>query len=568
MPHDAVNGIPDTGDKDRVMKKFSSSSYEEFVHEFALNVPENFNFAYDVLDSIADEDPERLAMVHVDDSGTRNDYSFAWFQEQSAKLAGALEAQGLKKGDRVMLILYRRVEFWVSMLACHRLGLVPVPSPSQLTVKDIDFRVRRAHIRGMIVEDSVAERVEAARANCPSLTCLVQVGGDSVADGWHAYDDLVTSGSSEFPRPQEPERNAGGNDPLLIFFSSGTTGMPKMVEHIHTYPLGHYVTGAYWHDLEPGDLHLTLADTGWGKAVWGKFYGQWMAGAAVFVWDFRGKFEPAELLEQLAEHKITTFCAPPTVYRFLIRQDLAKYDLSALRHCTTAGELLNDSVFTEWQKITGLPIYEGYGQTETSLQILTLPCMEAKPGSIGRPAPGWDVVLMDAEGNICEPGQEGEICVKTSEGAPVGLFAGYVEDPEKTASVMFDGYYHTGDKAWMDEDGYFWFLGRVDDLIKSSGYRIGPFEVESALVAHPAVVEAAVTGVPDDLRGQLVKATIVLAPDYEESEELTKELQNHVKKVTAPYKYPRIVNYVKELPKTISGKIRRVEIRQQDAQSE
>ena len=549
------------------MKKFTSASYDEFVHEFSLDVPENFNFAYDVLDDIADSTPERLAMVHVDDSGTRVDYSFAWFKEQSSKLAGALQEQGLKKGDRVMLILYRRVEFWVSMLACHKLGLVPVPSPSQLTVKDIDFRVQRAHIRGIIVEDSVADRVEAARATCPSLTCLVQAGGDSVADGWLAYDALVASGSAEFSRPSG-DRDVGGDDPLLIFFSSGTTGMPKMVEHIHTYPLGHYVTGTYWHDLEPGDLHLTLADTGWGKAVWGKFYGQWMAGAAVFVWDFRGKFEPTDLLEQLATHKITTFCAPPTVYRFLVRQNLAEYDLSALRHCTTAGELLNDSVFAKWKEITGLSIYEGYGQTETTLQIMTLPCMEAKPGSIGRPAPGWDLVLMDREGALCDPGQEGEICVRLADGAPVGLFSGYLEDPEKTASVMFDGYYHTGDKAWMDEDGYFWFLGRVDDLIKSSGYRIGPFEVESALVAHDAVIEAAVTGVPDDLRGQLVKATVVLAEGYTPSDALTKELQDYVKRVTAPYKYPRIVDYVSELPKTISGKIRRVEIRERDAQAE
>ena len=549
------------------MKKFTSASYDEFVHEFSLDVPENFNFAYDVLDDIADSTPERLAMVHVDDSGTRVDYSFAWFKEQSSKLAGALQEQGLKKGDRVMLILYRRVEFWVSMLACHKLGLVPVPSPSQLTVKDIDFRVQRAHIRGIIVEDSVADRVEAARATCPSLTCLVQAGGDSVADGWLAYDALVASGSAEFPRPSG-DRDVGGDDPLLIFFSSGTTGMPKMVEHIHTYPLGHYVTGTYWHDLETGDLHLTLADTGWGKAVWGKFYGQWMAGAAVFVWDFRGKFEPTDLLEQLATHKITTFCAPPTVYRFLVRQNLAEYDLSALRHCTTAGELLNDSVFAKWKEITGLSIYEGYGQTETTLQIMTLPCMEAKPGSIGRPAPGWDLVLMDREGALCDPGQEGEICVRVADGAPVGLFSGYLEDPEKTASVMFDGYYHTGDKAWMDEDGYFWFLGRVDDLIKSSGYRIGPFEVESALVAHDAVIEAAVTGVPDDLRGQLVKATVVLAEGYTPSDALTKELQDYVKRVTAPYKYPRIVDYVSELPKTISGKIRRVEIRERDAQAE
>jgi acetyl-CoA synthetase len=327
------------------------------------------------------------------------------------------------------------------------------------------------------------------------------------------------------------------------------------------------MTGAYWHDLEPGDLHLTLADTGWGKALWGKFYGQWMAGAAVFVYDFRGKFVPAELLRIMAENRITTFCAPPTVYRFLVREDLSQYDLSCLRHCTTAGELLNESVYADWLAATGLPIYEGYGQTETTLQVATFRNMQPKPGSIGRPVPGWDVVLMDAGGNVCPAGEEGEICVRVADGAPVGLFKGYLDEPEKTASVMFDGYYHTGDKAWMDEDGYLWFLGRVDDLIKSSGYRIGPFEVESALVSHPAVIEAAVTGVPDPLRGQAVKATVVLAGGYEAGEALTKELQNHVKKVTAPYKYPRIIDYVDELPKTISGKIKRAEIRQRDEQA-
>ena len=545
------------------MKKIFSSSYEEFCNKFSLDVPQHFNFAYDVLDTMADSEAERLALVHIDAAGVRQDYSFGWLRDESARLATALLAQGLKKGDRVMLVLYRRIEFWVTMLACHKVGAVPVPSPAQLTPKDISFRVNRADIRGMIVEDSITERVEACRAECPSLSYLVQAGGESVPDGWLHYDTLVATGSTNCPKPQG-DALACDDDSLLIFFSSGTTGMPKMVEHTHTYPLGHYLTGAYWHDLKEGDVHLTLADTGWGKAVWGKFYGQWMAGAAVFVWDFRGKFEPARLLEVMSTHGVSTFCAPPTVYRFLVREDLGAYDLSKLRHCTTAGELLNESVYHDWKAATGLPIYEGYGQTETTLQILTLPIMEPKPGSIGRPAPGWDVVLRDSRGKICPVGEEGEICIKVADKAPVGLFRGYLEDPEKTASVLYDGYYHTGDKAWMDEDGYFWFLGRVDDLIKSSGYRIGPFEVESALVAHEAVIEAAVTGVPDSLRGQVVKATVVLAPGVEASPELTKELQAHVKRVTAPYKYPRILDYVSELPKTISGKIRRVEIRQKD----
>lgn len=551
------------------MQKLSCSSYDELASSFVLDVPAQYNFAFDDLDRMADESAHggnSLALAHVDDAGVRCDYTFAWLKEASSRLANGLKSQGLRKGDRVMLVLYRRIEFWVSMLACHKLGLVPVPSPAQLTTKDIVFRANRANIRAMIVENTITERVEASRAESPSLACLVQVGGGSVPTGWHDYDEMVAAASSIFPKPVGADL-ACGDDPLLIFFSSGTTGMPKMVEHTHAYPLGHYMTGAYWHNLVEGDLHLTLADTGWGKAVWGKFYGQWLAGASVFVWDFRGKFEPAKLLEVIAEHGVTTFCAPPTVYRFLVREDLAKYDLSKLRHCTTAGELLNDSVFRDWKKLTGLPIYEGYGQTETTLQICTLPFMEPKPGSIGRAAPGWDIVLRDAEGNTCPVGEEGEICIRISEGKPVGLFTGYLEDPEKTDSVMLNGYYHTGDKAWVDEDGYFWFLGRVDDLIKSSGYRIGPFEVESALVSHAAIVEAAVTGVPDDLRGQIVKATVVLASGFSPSAELTKTLQDHVKNVTAPYKYPRIIDYVSELPKTISGKIRRVEIRQRDEEA-
>ena len=350
---------------------------------------------------------------------------------------------------------------------------------------------------------------------------------------------------------------------MVIFFSSGTTGLPKMVMHTFNYPCSHFTTGALWHDLEPGDLHLTLSETGWAKSVWGKFYGQWMAKAAVFVWDFRGKFEPAELLRIMDENKITTFCAPPTVYRFLVREDLTKYDLSSLRHCTTAGELLNDSVFHAWQKAFDMPLYEGYGQTETTLQVATFKFMTPKPGSIGKPVPGWDIALMDEEGNQVPQGEEGEICIRIDKPV-VGLFDSYMDEAEKTACVKCDGWYHTGDKAWADEDGFLWFMGRTDDLIKSSGYRIGPFEVESALVAHDAVIEAAVTGLPDEVRGQLVKATVVLAPGYEPSDELTKTLQAFVRELTAPYKYPRVIEYVAELPKTISGKIKRKEIREAD----
>ncbi|WP_027720452.1 AMP-binding protein [Maridesulfovibrio zosterae] len=542
------------------MQKESFSTYEDFCANYKTEVPADFNFAFDVVDNIAAQDASRLAMIHIGPDGTRREKDFGFFSKKSSRLANALVKAGIGKGDRVMIILYRRIDWWVAMLACHKVGAVPVPSPNLLTEKDIEFRVNFAKIKSIIAEDSVADRVQRARENCPSLEVLVQAGESDVHTGWLDFETICAESSDLFPRPADA---ACGDDALLIFFSSGTTGHPKMVEHTHNYPLGHYVTGAYWHDLNLGDIHLTLADTGWGKAVWGKYYGQWMAGAVVFVWDFRGKFEPSELLSVLSDHGVTSFCAPPTVYRFMIREDLSKFDLSALKHCTTAGELLNASVFDAWQDATGLPLYEGYGQTESVLQIATFPTMKPKPGSIGKPCPGWDIALIDTEGNRCAPGEEGQICVKLDP-RPVGLFTGYLDEPQKTASVIVDGYYQTGDKAWMDEDGYFWFLGRTDDLIKSSGYRIGPFEVESALITHDAIVEAAVTGVPCDVRGQAVKATVVLASGYEASEELTKELQNHVKKVTAPYKYPRIIDYVAELPKTISGKIKRAEIRARD----
>ncbi|GAB6113480.1 AMP-binding protein [Desulfomicrobium salsuginis] len=541
--------------------KLRPTSYEEFQASFALDIPAKYNFAFDMVDVAAAQDPDRLAMVHVDDADVRREYTFGYFSEQSSRLAGALKSLGIGRGDKVMIILHRRVEFWTVMLALHKLGALGVPSPALLTAKDITYRVNFASIKGAIVDTSVRATVEAAQPDCPSLTTLVMAGLEQAEGNWQSFSEIAAKASPSFPRPADA---ACGEDPATIFFSSGTTGHPKMVLHNFNYPFGHIMTGSYWHDIEPGNLHLTLADTGWAKSVWGKFYGQWLAGGVVFVWDFRGKFEPARLLKIIADHKVTNFCAPPTVYRFLVREDLSAYDLSALRHCTTAGELLNDSVFTTWVEKLGMPIYEGYGQTETTLQIATFPFMKPKAGSIGKPCPGWDIRLLDENDEPCPPGVEGEICIGIDPIRPVGLFSCYLQDEAKTQSVMHGGFYRTGDKAWMDEDGYFWFLGRIDDLIKSSGYRIGPFEVESALITHPAVVEAAVTGVPDPDRGQAVKATVTLAAGYEPSDALTKELQNHVKKVTAPYKYPRIVEYVKELPKTISGKIKRAEIRAKD----
>jgi acetyl-CoA synthetase len=542
------------------MEKLTPGSHREFRETFKLTVPDRYNFSYDTLDAIAERSPDSPAMLHVDHHDVARVYDFGFFKRESDRLAAGLMARGVTQGDRIMIILYRRVEFWITMLALHKIGALPVPSPNLLTSHDIEFRVNYAKIKGVICEDSIVSRVEGVRKICPTLKHFVQAGEAPLPEGWVNFDTLC----SEAPHFVKPNPAPGGKDQMVIFFSSGTTGMPKMVLHDFNYPLGHYVTAVYWHNLSKGDLHLTLADSGWAKSVWGKFYGQWMAEAVIFVWDFRGKFDPAKLLEIIAQHKVNSFCAPPTVYRFMIQQDLAKYDLSHLKHCTTAGELLNASIFEAWQKATGKPIYEGYGQTETCLQVATLPFMKPKPGSIGRPTPGWKLVLFNEEGKPCAAGEEGEIRIDLRDGPPVGLFQGYLDEPKKTGAVMHDGWYHTGDKAWVDEDGYYWFLGRNDDLIKSSGYRIGPFEVESALITHPAVVEAAVTGVPDSVRGQAVKATVVLAKGFQGSDELTKELQNHVKTVTAPYKYPRIIEYAEELPKTISGKIKRAEIRARD----
>ena len=552
-------------------------NYDDFRANYKINIPEGFNFSFDVIDRIASEEPERRAMIHVDRNNHTREYTFAWFSEQSARLAHALKARGMKKGDRVLLMLYRRVEFWISMLALHRIGAVAVPATHQFTAKDILFRAERAHLKGVICEDSIIGRIEETRGKYHQWEHLVSVDSsreckaDSMAvelpKGWADFDSLLAKGKPVMAKPQGKEL-ACGRETMIIFFSSGTTGMPKMVQQGFTYPFGHFMTAGYWHDLGPADVHLTLADTGWSKSSWGKLYGQWMHRSTVFVWDYRGKFHASALLEILAGHQITSFCAPPTVYRFLVLEDLKAYDLECLRHCTTAGELLNASVFEDWLAATGLPIYEGFGQTETTVALATFPHMTPKPGSVGRPVPGYNIQLLDDDGHVCPAGEEGEICITfPPHEPPPGLFLGYAEDPEHARQMLATGIYRTGDKAWVDEDGYFWFLGRKDDLIKSSGYRIGPFEVESALVAHPAGVEAAVVGVPAPIRGQAVKASVVLGAGCIPSDELTRELQEHVKKVTAPYKYPRIIEYVAELPKTHSGKIRRTVIRAQHVEN-
>ncbi len=555
-------------------EKLRSATHEEFSRKYAIPTANDFNFAFDVVDRKAHLTPDALCVCHIDDAFTRREYTYRDMSRASSKVANALKKLGIRKGDRVLLMLHRRIEWWQSMLGLHKLGAVAIPSPAQLKPHDIEFRCRQAKARAIIVDHSLMPGIDAIRDSLPDLEFCIQVGlRDAGETGgellrcpgpWLDFAAIVENAAPVFARPVSPRELASGRDPLLIFFSSGTTGMPKMVLHDHEYPLGHYFTATYWHDLEPGDRHLAVADTGWAKAAWGKFYGQWMAGATTLIYDYRGKFKPANLLKVISEQKVNSFCAPPTVYRHLIQEDLASYDFSSLRHCAAAGEPLNESVIHAWREATGLNIHEGFGQTESSLLIAMLPTMEFRPGSIGKPVPGWDIALLDEDGEICRHGEEGEICVRYTGRRPYGLFAGYLDGSGNIISPWRDGWYHTGDKARMDKDGYYWFFGRVDDLIKTSGYRVGPFEVESALVAHPAVLEAAVTGVPDPVRGQIIKASIVLAKEFFPSPQLIREIQDYVKSTTAPYKYPRVVEFVKELPKTVSGKIKRAEIRAAD----
>lgn len=544
---------------ERFLDKTEFDSYEDFMANFKVNVPENFNFGYDVVDRWAETHPDKKALLWTNDRGEKIQFTFADIKRESDKTASFFASLGIGRGDMVMLILKRHYQFWFSIIALHKLGATVIPATHLLTEKDIIYRCHMASIKAIVAtgDEVVVKHIEKALPDCPSVKAVVSVG-PIVPDGWYDFNKCIEE-TAPFVRPEHPNDN---DDVSLLYFTSGTTGEPKMVAHDFTYPLGHIITGSYWHNLHEDSLHLTLADTGWGKAVWGKLYGQWIAGANVFVYDFE-KFEPVDVLHMIAEHHITSFCAPPTVFRFLIREDLSKHDISSLKYCTIAGEALNPKVYEEWLRLTGIKLMEGFGQTETTLTIATYPWLEPKPGSMGKKGPQYDIDLLTADGRWAEDGEQGEIVVRTHGKKPLGLFKEYLHDPALTREAYHDGIYHTGDVAWRDEDGYMWFVGRTDDVIKSSGYRIGPFEVESALMTHPAVVECAITGVPDDIRGQVVKATIVLAKEYKgrEGEELVKEIQNHVKRVTAPYKYPRIVEFVEELPKTISGKIRRVAIR-------
>ena len=541
---------------ERFLKQTHFESVEDYNKNLEFIIPENFNFAYDVMDAWAAEAPEKLALLWTNDQGEEIRATFAQLKEQSDQAASYLQTLGIGKGDPVMLILKRRYEWWIVMLALHKLGAVVIPATHMLTKKDIIYRNTRASIKAIICVDDeyVVSQIQAAKADSPTVKQYITITGDSQSEWLQA---------PQFVKPAFVNSN---EDTMLMYFTSGTSGEPKMVAHDYLYAMGHLTTGVFWHNLHEGSLHLTVADTGWGKAVWGKFYGQWFAGATVFVFDHE-KFNADTLLRQIEKYKVTSFCAPPTIYRFMIREDLSKYDLSSLEYCTTAGEALNPAVYDKFFEKTGIRMMEGFGQTETTMTLGTFPWMTPKPGSMGMPNAQYNIDLLRADGTSCEDGEKGEIVVRVGDRKPIGLFKYYYRDEELTREAWHDGIYHTGDMAWRDEDGYYWFEGRIDDVIKSSGYRIGPFEVESALMTHPAVVECAITGVPDDIRGMVVKATVVLGKEWKNKagDDLIKELQQHVKNVTAPYKYPRIVEFVDELPKTISGKIRRVEIRKKDA---
>ena len=658
---------------ERFLKQTHFESVEDYNEHLEFIIPEHFNFAYDVMDEWAKEAPEKLALLWTNDEGMEIRATFAQLKEQSDQAASYLQSLGIGKGDPVMLILKRRYEWWIVMLALHKLGAVVIPATHMLTKHDIVYRNTRASVKAIIcVNDAyVCEQIGLSVNESPTLKHVIVVGDHqpmaaanscvpSVASDQRSSASLFTLHSSlihdylkevaSAPQFTKPAFVNNNEDTMLMYFTSGTSGEPKMVAHDFLYAMGHLTTGVFWHNLHEGSLHLTVADTGWGKAVWGKFYGQWFAGATVFVFDHE-KFNADTLLRQMEKYRVTSFCAPPTIYRFMIREDLSKYDLSALEYCTTAGEALNPAVFDKFYEKTGIRMMEGFGQTETTMTLGTFPWMKPKPGSMGIPNAQYDIDLLRPDGTPCEDGEKGEIVIRTKERVlltngrkdefstnerrfdektngrkdelnltserenddnnssvrpfvesssvrpfvenpsvrpfvenssvrpfvesssirqikPIGLFKGYYRDAEKTREAWHDGIYHTGDMAWRDEDGYYWFEGRIDDVIKSSGYRIGPFEVESALMTHPAVVECAITGVPDDIRGMVVKATVVLGKEWKDKagDDLVKELQQHVKRETAPYKYPRIVEFVDELPKTISGKIRRVEIRQKDSE--
>ena len=528
------------------------------VVDYQYKYPENFNFAYDVVDAIAEAEPGRRAMIWCNPCGEEHVFTYGDLKRYSDKTANMLRAKGIGKGDMVMVVLKRHYQFWFTILALHKLGAVIIPATFLLTKHDIVYRVNSASVKAVICtgQGDVAAHFDESAPECPTLQTKLMVNGER--DGWEDFMTEMEKAPESFARVPTL-----ASDPMILYFSSGTTGNPKMALHPYTYALGHLATAKYWHNVDPEGIHFTIADTGWGKAVWGKLYGQMFMESCVFVYDFE-KFVASDILDKVSQYGVTSLCCPPTMFRFFLQEDVKSWDLSRLTYCTIAGEALSPDVFNKWYEATGIKLMEGFGQTETTLLIANLVGMEPKPGSMGKPIPQYDVMIVDEDGQPVQPGVTGEIVVKLDHGKPLGLFDCYYRDEKRTKEAMHDGLYHTGDTAWMDEDGYYWYVGRTDDVIKSSGYRIGQFEIESVLAEHPAVLECAVTGVPDPLRGNVVKATIVLRPGFAASEELKKELQNHVKKETAPYKYPRVVEFVDELPKTVNGKIRRVEIRQND----
>lgn len=547
----------------RFLPRTEFDSYEDFKANYKVNIPEDFNFGFDVVDAWAEADKNKKALVWCNDHGEEKTFTFSDISRLSNKTANYFRSLGIKKGDVVMMILRRRWEYWICATALHKVGAVLIPGSLQLTKKDIVYRGNSAEVKAIICvnDDFVINQVEASEKEIPTLENKIVVG--EPRDGWRFFEDEIEPFSDKFARPTG-DQATNWNDIMLVYFTSGTTGMPKMVQHNFAHPLGHIVTAKYWQMVQENKLHMSVSDSGWAKFGWGKIYGQWICGAIIFAYDM-DKFIPAKLLEVISKYKITTFCAPPTMYRFMLQEDLKKYDLSSIQRCCTAGEPLNPEVIKKWQEYTGHFIYEGFGQSEGSVLLANFQWFEPRLGSTGKPSPIYDIHLVDKDGNDVKTGEEGSIVVMDVKNhPPVGLFTGYYKNPEMTEEKLLGKFYNTDDMASCDEDGYYCFIGRDDDVIKCSGYRIGPFEVESALLEHPSVVECAITGAPDPIRGQVVKATVVLAAGYTPSEELKKEIQNHVKRVTAPYKYPRVIEFVDELPKTLGGKIKRGQIRKSD----
>ncbi len=546
---------------ERTKKDNSSRIYQSFIlptenadggiEAIAFRNEERFNFAFDIVDALGEQKPEKLAMLHLSEDGTEHRFTFRDMKRESARAANYFKSLGIKRGDRVILVLKRHYQFWFSILALHKLGAVVIPATNQLQAHDFVYRFKAANVRAIVcpADGDTAAAVDAAASECPELKCKILVGGSK--EGWHDFNEEYTLFSSHYARTEDAPC---GSDPMLMFFTSGTSGYPKLAAHNYKYPLGHFITAKYWHRVNPDGLHLTISDTGWAKSLWGKLYGQWLCEAANFVYDF-DRFDPEKILPLFAKYHITTFCAPPTMYRMLIKNDLSRFDLSSIEHATIAGEALNPEVFRQFYKATGLQIMEGYGQSESTLIIGNLVGNKHKIGSMGKPVPLYKLQLLSADGTPAAPGQAGEICIDISHGLPCGLSFAYEGSPEETAETWCDGYYHTGDLAWKDEDGFYWYVGRADDVIKSSGYRIGPFEIENVIMELPYVLECGVCAAPDEVRGQVVKAVIVLVKGTQPTEELKKEIQGYVKSRTAPYKYPRIVEFRESLPKTTSGKI-------------